>query len=567
MNPHPKPPSLLVFFLGWMWDPLIRRWGVFTVPLMVLLAVGGFWGYPKLKEEQFLRMGRRAMEAKDYAMAAKAARAVLRSDPDRVEAVRLMVELSRLYPDAPERGQWCERLLNLEPGNREVLIEAIGLRLAQKGPAQARELMDQYAPRHPGDAGVLLWRGILCLLEKDTGNARMFLEQAAALAPGNPEVRLNLEKLRLISGNPAEVRGAVEELEQWPPDRAFQAEARSALFYYYRDHGDHAGAVRLGRGILAGSTIPLDQRLAVYRAMGRMKSLSREVLRTESEPLWRDCSDSPQKAALFMAAMLELGGWEDVLTFRDSLPPAVRKDPLVSVPAVTALLKLGRKDAVRELAGEPVWEGADEIRRLIELHAGEAAGHLPEYAALADAASADPKRLVKLAALCRQWSWGWAEEAFLLKMVRVFPDSTQPLKDLGRLYRERKDATGLLRISRKIHQKDPSDPGAANNVAALGLLLGLDMRKATELAGENYRRQPDNPVFAATQAFALERNGKAAEGLALIEKLPPKVLALPEFSLYHAVILRACGQGERARQLAQKLDKSRFLPEEVRLLP
>jgi len=287
----------------------------------------------------------------------------------------------------------------------------------------------------------------------------------------------------------------------------------------------------------------------------------------ESGPLRRDCSDSPPKASLLMGAMLELQQWEDVLAFRDSLPPAVGKDPLVSVPAVTALVKLGRKEALRDLAGQPVWEGADEIRRLIELHAGESAGRRPDYETLAEDASADPRRLVKLAALCRQWSWDGAEEVFLLKMTRVFPDSTQPLKDLGRLYRERKDATGLLRISRKIHQKDPADRGAANNVAALGLLLGLDMRQATDLAAENYRRQPDNPVLIATQAFALERNGRATEGLALIEKLPPQVLSLPEFSLYHVIILRACGQGERAHKLAHTLDRSLFLPEEVRLLP
>jgi len=104
-------------------------------------------------------------------------------------------------------------------------------------------------------------------------------------------------------------------------------------------------------------------------------------------------------------------------------------------------------------------------------------------------------------------------------------------------------------------------------IIAVGLLLGLDMRQATDLAAENYRRQPDNPVLIATQAFALERNGRATEGLALIEKLPPQVLSLPEFSLYHVIILRACGQGERAHKLAHTLDRSLFLPEEVRLLP
>jgi|GEM_PF-2729052 len=564
---HPKPPSLLVFFLGWIWDPLIRRWGVFSVPLMVLLVVAGFWGYPRLREEQFMRMGRSAMEAKNYAMAAKAARTVLRSDPDRVEAVRLMVELSRLVPAAPERRQWCERLLALEPGNRAVLIETVGLCLAQKDPARAKELMDQHASRYPGDAGILLWRGILCLLNKDPGAARTFLEQAAALDPANPEIQLNLNKLRLISADPAEVRGAMEALERWPRDQAFHAEARTTLFYYFRDRGDPAGALRLGRQILADSTFPLDQRIAVFRGMGGMKSLSREVLHAESDALRRDCSDSPQKAALLMGSMLEGQAWEDVLSFRESLAPPVRMNPLVSVPAVTALLKLGRMDAVRELAGQPAWEGGEEIRRLIQLRAEELAGRRPSYASLAEDAAADPKRLVKLAALCQQWSWGGAEEVFLLKMARVFPDSTQPLKELGRLYRERKDALGMLRVARKIHQKNPADFGTANNVAALSLLLGLDLRAATSLAGENYQRQPGNPAFVSTYAFALERSGKAAEGLALIEKLPPQVLSRPDISLYHAVLLRACGQEEKARKLAGKLDKSRFLPEEAGLLP
>lgn len=563
---HPRPPSLLGFFFGWMWDPGFRRWWGLVVPLVFLVVAGGVWGYPRMKEGQYVRMGLRAMDAKDYVTAANSARSALRLNPDNRDAVRLMVELCRLFPDAPERWQWSGRLLELEPDNRELLVENVQGFIIRKDATGARKLMDQYAPRHPNDAGILLWRGILGLLNKDPGGARKFFEQAAVLAPGNAEVRLNLAKLDLGSADPAVVRRALDVLEQWPHDDIHYAEAGGTLMTFHRDRQDSRESLRVGRRLLADSALPLDRRIRVVRMLRGMGDVPRDAWQAEWLGLMQECSDSPQKAALLMGLMLEDKAWGEVVAFRKSLPDGVRMNPLVSVPAVTAWLQLGQDPAVRELAEAPAWEGAEEIRQLIRLHYGERADRIHHYAALADQAASDPRRLVKMAALCRMWAWTAPEEVFLWKLARLFPGNGSALGDLNRLYRERRDARGMLRVARESWKRDPANFGAANNAAYLGILLNADPRKSLEIAAENHRRQPDNPAFVSTHAFALSRTGKPEEGLAMLEKLPSKILTSPEMTFCHAVLLRACGQQDKARELGRNLDKTQMLPEEIKLL-
>jgi len=113
---------------------------------------------------------------------------------------------------------------------------------------------------------------------------------------------------------------------------------------------------------------------------------------------------------------------------------------------------------------------------------------------------------------------------------------------------------------------EPDDQAVQNNFAQVALLLKADLERAHKLAFDLHQQQPTNPAFATTYAFALFRQGKTAQALAVMNELTPEQISDPSVSLYYGIFLVASGDLEKARPFLQSAEKAPMFPEERQML-
>jgi predicted Zn-dependent protease len=105
-----------------------------------------------------------------------------------------------------------------------------------------------------------------------------------------------------------------------------------------------------------------------------------------------------------------------------------------------------------------------------------------------------------------------------------------------------------------------------NNFAQLSLLLNLNIDRGQKAAREVYEKDPKNPAYVSTYAFALYSAGDSKRAQKVLETLPPEELRKPEMAAYYGVILAAAGDRARASEFLGLGEKASLLPQEKALL-
>jgi predicted Zn-dependent protease len=114
-------------------------------------------------------------------------------------------------------------------------------------------------------------------------------------------------------------------------------------------------------------------------------------------------------------------------------------------------------------------------------------------------------------------------------------------------------------------QRSPTDLAAKNNLATIALLLDAKELKPYDLARDVYQQAPTNASFASTYAFSLYQQKKYADALKVMQQLKPQDLEIPAIAGYYGLILKATGNGAKAKVYLDWTSKARLLPEERKL--
>jgi Flp pilus assembly protein TadD len=176
------------------------------------------------------------------------------------------------------------------------------------------------------------------------------------------------------------------------------------------------------------------------------------------------------------------------------------------------------------------------------------------------------KELETLVAVAAQWGWEKDLTAGLWTLSEKSDHPVRALTLLYTLYLEDHDTEGLYRVLSKIVELTPNNDSANNNLALISLLLNKDKARALAIARTLYSRTPENPAYASTYAFALYCDGKAAQGLDVINKLTPQQKEEPSVAAYCSVLLAANGHFKEVEPFLQLAQQAPLLPEEERLL-
>ena len=118
----------------------------------------------------------------------------------------------------------------------------------------------------------------------------------------------------------------------------------------------------------------------------------------------------------------------------------------------------------------------------------------------------------------------------------------------------------------RLHESSPNELGATADYARLGLLIDPHAAESHRLAKEAYDKAPNEPNCAATYAFSLYCQGRAAEGVEILKKLKPEELHDPHAAVYAAVLLLDQNQVDSAKEFVDAARKDKIFPEEKQLL-
>jgi Flp pilus assembly protein TadD len=118
----------------------------------------------------------------------------------------------------------------------------------------------------------------------------------------------------------------------------------------------------------------------------------------------------------------------------------------------------------------------------------------------------------------------------------------------------------------RLHETSPDEPLIAAEYARLSLLLDRNRDEGRRLAKEAFDKAPTEPPCAVAQALFLNLEGRTADGIAILQKLPPEKLHDPRLALYLAVLLLNDGKPEAARASIDEANSGFVFPEEKKLL-
>jgi len=92
------------------------------------------------------------------------------------------------------------------------------------------------------------------------------------------------------------------------------------------------------------------------------------------------------------------------------------------------------------------------------------------------------------------------------------------------------------------------------------------VERAGKTAAEVYLKEPSNPAYASTYAFALYMKGDADEGLKIMDRLSESQLSNPSLAIYYGILLAAGGENEKAKKYLGLAESGKLLPEERALI-
>lgn len=547
-----------------------KRWIIGGIVFLVTLAAALWFGRPayrSFREAQAVTQARAFLAAKDYANASLSVRRALGFNPNNLEACQIMATLAETA-GSPVVLEWRRRIAEIQPAlTNRLMLAAAALRHQSPPFALARQVLAELPPAATNLVPFHLVSAEMALKLNQLGEAERHLAIASALQPTNTLHQLNLAVLRLQSTDATIATEARAVLGRLRTDPAVGPDALRSLVADLSRRGELAAARASSTELLADARSTFEDQL---------QHLS--LLKEDSSPDFAVAlSALQQQSSTNVAAIHHLSAWmighglaEDALAWLQRLPEATQAAPRVAM--AMADCHVARKDwlALETLLEKQDWGEEDFLRLALRSHAAaqqqQTLAATAHWRAAVKSASDRFGALLSLMQLADRWQRRQEMEDLLWRIAERFPTQHWTLRELDRLYASRGDTQGQNRVYSTLLARFPNDLALKNNLAATSLLLKLNLTRAHELARQVYEADKTNSAFVSTYAFALHVQGKTDEGVKLMQTLPETELQQPSIAAYHALLLTAAGERERARPYFALAEQGNLLPEERELL-
>ncbi|MBN2108111.1 MAG: tetratricopeptide repeat protein [Deltaproteobacteria bacterium] len=154
-------------------------------------------------------------------------------------------------------------------------------------------------------------------------------------------------------------------------------------------------------------------------------------------------------------------------------------------------------------------------------------------------------------------------EKTLLKALKAEPANAQALVTLGMLLVEQKRTAEAETAFRKALNHDPANAAAYYNLAVM--FAEEKPKNALEWCRRAHGIEPDNPKYAYTYAYYLNRSGKPGLAVAVLNKMVDQKVSHPETYALLADIFVTQKKIKEARGVYRKALENKNLPEQTRM--
>ncbi|HEV2805194.1 MAG TPA: hypothetical protein VGW57_09725 [Chthoniobacterales bacterium] len=542
---------------------------LWTIGLILLVSVGGVVGFGQFRawqERRLIAEANALVNEADYRRASLDARRILQINPESAEACRI---LARIFEKTGTRAalDWRRRVMDLGKAtpNDLILLARAAVRFDDrptaevaigKLPASAKETAEYHA---------LL--ADIALAQRNGVEMEHQLSEAARLEPGNKDYQMRLAALRLGSNDRDMRANGKKTLVEMQNDPLLRREATRFLAEDALRQNMTLTALELARQLDGFPDKTFADRLLLLTALDAAKDNGFAAFLQEMKT---SSADDPERAAALLTWLNMHKRETEAIAWSASLPPGILGQKMVQIALSDSYVALKDWKGLERLVNSANWGTVDFLRNALHARALRELGDAPESASqwneTLKKVAADPRQAVSLAETVEKWGWR-AEAVDLLWLLAKDPArGDDALKVLYGFFARNNDTENLYRVS--LHQLElhPDDPNVQNNFAQLSLLLNLNSDRGQRAAREVYEKDPKNPAYVSTYAFALYTAGDSKKAQKTLENLPPEQLRKPELAAYYGVILAATGDRARAGEFLDLGEKASLLPQEKALV-
>ncbi len=535
--------------------------------LLALILWGGLTGLHQWQERRFVRRAAAYLSGGDMKTASIHARRAFQLNPHSAGAARVLAQIAERTGDGTELD-WRRKVLELQPGGIDDVLALVRAEMRSNQLSAAEKTLQglgESARKVP--AYHAAW-GRLAEMQKKPEEAARSWAKAAELAPGNAGFRLQLALVQLASSEASKREAARSALEVLRSDPTQRGAATRALIIDGASHqGDPQRLASLAKDLQSYPEKTFTDRV-----------LYAEVLRQLHDPgfaeyladLERDAMPIPANLASLLSWMNGSGQSAEAMKFLATISSESLGKWPVALAVAETYVKAADWSGLRRFAASSQWTGFDFLRHAYLARGARAQGDDlaagQEWAEAQKLAANKPQPLLLLARTVSAWGWD-PETVELLWAVSKQPDlRADALQELYQHYAKRGDTAGLYRVLVRSAEIAPGNLTVQNNLAQISLLLDADTERARRIAADLVRKEPRNPAYVSTYAYALYQQGEIEDALRALQQLSEEQLQVPAIAAYYAIVLTAAGEKEKARIYLERAQQAFLLPEEKALI-
>jgi thioredoxin-like negative regulator of GroEL len=407
----------------------------------------------------------------------------------------------------------------------------------------------------------------IAFAQRDGVEMERQLSEAARLEPANKDYTMRLAALRLGATDPALRAEGKETLVAMQNDPALRREATRFLAEDALRQNTTLAALELARQLDSFPNKSFADRILLLSALDAAKDNGFDAFLQEMKTL---SADDPERVAALLTWLNMHRRAADAIAWSAKLAPGIMGQKLVQIALSDAFVATRDWAGLQRLVNSGNWGTVDFLRNALHARALRELGNEADSASQWNEAlkkiSGDPRQALTLAETVEKWGWR-AEAIELLWLIAKDPvKGDDALRALYGYFAKNGDTENLYRVL--LHQSElhPEDRNVQNNFAQLSLLLNLNADRGQKIARDIYEKDPKNPAYASTYAFALHVQGDTKKALKVLETLTPEQLHKPAIAAYYGVMLAAAGDRARAPEFLDLGQKADLLPPEKALI-
>jgi len=568
-------PVVESFFQRQLW-PVRLALLVAAFVVAILLGVAFFSYGSKLyrdwHQSRLLHRAASMLQEERFIEAAQTAREVMKLDPDSLPAYYILAEAAEKQ-NLEEAVSWRAQIARLLPRDPDSQLNLASAALRFGKLDLARKALGQVVSTDRDSAAFHVVAGWLARAE---GNFAEQQEQFAAAVKKEPEndlYQFNLAALQIHSSDAEKSAKARETLDRLSKLAPFRTGALRALLNDAVARNDIAAADNFAQQLQMSQEVTFGDYLLCLNFYQKLDEKKFRLLLERVKPF---AARNPSDLASLMNWMNENGLAGDVVKWIDKLPPDKLSSPPASIAVADAYSNVKNWSRLKRWTRTGMWGEAEYLRlayqaiatRRSQSRGGGTADAEFEtlWRAAEQATNEEPARELDLARLASKWNLDKESEQLWLRIAKNPPMRREALDALRRFYRANNETGKLYEVLQRLHESSPNEAPITADLARLGLNTEQNPKQSYDLAKEAYDRAPNEVNCAVTYAFSLDRLGRSAEGLEVIQKLPADQLHDPHAAVYVALLLLDTNQIDAAKEYIAATNDAKIYQEEKKLL-